>query len=171
MHFQTLKHRSPSKCSKYNFLLDDCKSSDTKLLGLDFCSLVSVNNLPKSTTPHLTPLTLLETSTSYSMNTSPFLTRSHLSPNPAITVFISFAVSVHILIPKLLQLSISQPAKVTSLPSYGLWVYWIQAPLLLSSLRITDCSGQFASPHLWNQLPASLHQPLLETSTCPGLRR
>ena len=45
-------------------------------LRLNFCSLVSVNNLPKSTTPHLTPLTLLETSASYLMNTSPFLTKS-----------------------------------------------------------------------------------------------
>ena len=35
-------------------------------------------------TPRLTPLclTLLETSASYSTNTLPFLTRSHLSPNP-----------------------------------------------------------------------------------------
>ena len=39
-------------------------------LKLNFCSLVSVNNLPKSTTLHLTPLTLLETSASYSMITS-----------------------------------------------------------------------------------------------------
>ena len=56
------------------------------LLRPNFCSLVSVNNLPKSTTPHLTPLTLLETLASYSMNTSPFLTRSHLCPNSAITM-------------------------------------------------------------------------------------
>ena len=32
-------------------------------------------------------------------------------------------------------------------------------PSTSSSLRITDCSIQYASPHLWNQLPASLHQP------------
>ena len=41
-------------------------------LRLNFCSSVSVNNLPKSTTSHLTPLTLLETSASYSMNASLF---------------------------------------------------------------------------------------------------
>ena len=65
------------------------------------CKLVSVNNLPNSTTPHLTPLTLLETSASYSMNTSPFLTRSHLSQkNLALTIFVSFGVSVHASIPK-----------------------------------------------------------------------
>jgi len=66
----------------------------------DFCSLVSVNNLPKSITPHSTPLTLLETLASYLMNTSLFLTRSHLSPNLAVTIFVSFIVSVHTSIPK-----------------------------------------------------------------------
>ena len=77
----------------------------------------------------LPPLTLLETSASYSMNTSLFLTRSHLSPNLAVTIFASFAVSVHSL-PRyqnsfhhhhfhcslqgrLLQLSLSQPAQVS----------------------------------------------------------
>ena len=69
-------------------------------LRLNFCSLVSVNNLPKSTTPHSPPSTLLETSASYSMNTSLFLARSHLSPNLAITRFASFSVSVHTSIPK-----------------------------------------------------------------------
>jgi len=49
---------------------------------------------------HLTPLTLLEISVSYSMNTSLFLTRSHLSPNLAITIFVSFAVPVYTSIPK-----------------------------------------------------------------------
>ena len=67
---------------------------------LNFCSLVSVNNLPKSTTPLSPPPTLLETSASYSLNTSPFLARSHLSPKLAITISVSFAVSVHISIPK-----------------------------------------------------------------------
>ena len=43
---------------------------------------------------------LLETSASYLMNTSLFLTRSHLSPNLAITISVSFAVSVHTSIPK-----------------------------------------------------------------------
>ena len=32
-------------------------------------------------------------------------------------------------------------------------------PSTSSSLRITDCSFQYASPRLWNQLPAPLHQP------------
>ena len=50
-------------------------------LRLNLCSFLSVNELPKSTTPHLTPFTLLKTSASYLMNTSPSLTRSHLSPN------------------------------------------------------------------------------------------
>ena len=77
----------------------------------------------------LPPLTLLETSASYSMNTSLFLTRSHLSPNLAVTIFASFAVSVHSLPryqnsfhhhhfhcslqSRLLQLSLSQPAQVS----------------------------------------------------------
>jgi len=67
---------------------------------LNFSSLVSVNNLPKSTTPRSPPLTLLEILASYLMNTSLFLTRSHLSPNLAITIFASFAVSNHTSIPK-----------------------------------------------------------------------
>ena len=37
---------------------------------------------------------------SYLMHTSLFLTRSHLSPNLAITISVSFAVSVHTSIPK-----------------------------------------------------------------------
>jgi len=78
-----LQHRSPSQCSRSNLFLYDCKPSNTEqyLPRLNFCSLVSINNLPKSTTPQSTPLTLLETSASYLMNTSLFLTRSHLSPN------------------------------------------------------------------------------------------
>ena len=32
-------------------------------------------------------------------------------------------------------------------------------PSTSSSLRITDCSFQYASPRLWNQLPAPLRQP------------
>ena len=58
-----LQHRSPSHCSRSNLFLIDCKSSNTELLqDWIFCSLVSVNNLPKSTTHHSPPLTLLETS-------------------------------------------------------------------------------------------------------------
>jgi len=125
-----------SECCKSNFLLDDCKSSDVQLhlewtrLRLNFCSLVSVNNLPISTTPHLTPLTLLDTSALYLMNTSLFLARTHLSPNLVITIFASFAVSVHTSIPKQcpllpfcslqawpLQLFLSQPAQVSDHPA------------------------------------------------------
>ena len=36
-----LQHGSPSECSKSNFVLDDCKSSYTTPLKLNFCSLVS----------------------------------------------------------------------------------------------------------------------------------
>ena len=43
---------------------------------------------------------LLETSASYLMNASLFPTRSHLFPNLAITISVSFAVSVHTSIPK-----------------------------------------------------------------------
>jgi len=46
-----LQHRSPSQCSRSNFVLDDCKSSYTEFLhNWFFCSLVSVYNLQKSTT-------------------------------------------------------------------------------------------------------------------------
>jgi len=34
-------------------------------------------------------------------------------------------------------------------------------------LRINDCSFRYASPCLWNQLPASLHQPGLASCDCP----
>ena len=86
---------------------------------LNFCSLVSVNNLPKSITPHSPPLTLLETSVSYLMNTSLFLTRSHPSPNLAITIFVSFAVSIHTSIPKQLPslpLLLFTPSLTTATP-------------------------------------------------------
>ena len=63
--------------------------------------MVSVNNLPKSTTPHLPPVTLLETSKpSHLMNTPLSLIRSHLSANLAIAIFVGFAVSVHTSTPK-----------------------------------------------------------------------
>ena len=78
-HSLRLQHRSLSQRSRSNFVLGDCKSY-TELL--QDCSLVSVNNLPKST-PHSPPLTLLETPASYLTNTPLFLTRSHMSPNLA----------------------------------------------------------------------------------------
>jgi len=42
-------------------------------------------------------------------------------------------------------------------------VVTLSRPPSASSLRITDRSFRYASPHLWNQLPASLRQP------CTGL--
>ena len=63
---------------------------------LNFCSVVSVNNLPIPTTPHSAPITLRVTSASYLMNSSLFLTRSHVSPNFAITTFVSLSESVHV---------------------------------------------------------------------------
>jgi len=51
-------------------------------------------NLPKYTTPHSTPPTLLANLASSLMNTLPFLTKFHLSIiNPAIITFVNFAVS------------------------------------------------------------------------------
>ena len=61
------------------------------------------------------------------MNTSLVLTRSHLSPNLAITRFVSFAVSVHTSIPK--QLPPSQLPLFT--PS-----------LTIATLFITTCPSQ-----------------------------
>jgi len=52
----------------------------------------------------------------------------------------------------------------------GSWILWTSSlvtlarPSTLSSLRITDHSFQYASHRLWNQLPASLRQPLTNLS-------
>ena len=43
-------------------------------------------------------------------------------------------------------------------------------PPTSSSLRITDRSFQYASPRLWNQLPASLRQPRTNHSDCDSFR-
>jgi len=72
-------------------------------------------------TSHSTPLTLLENSASYSMNTSLLLTRSHLSPNLPITIFVSFDVSVHTSIPKQLPSS-PLPLFIPSLTSATLFM-------------------------------------------------
>ena len=97
---------------------------------MNFCLLVTVNKLPKSTAPHLTPLNLLDTWASYSMNTLPFLTRSHMSPNLAITIFASFPTSI----PKQLPPS-PLPLFTASLAS-------------LLQLSITTCSSLRWSDHL-----------------------
>ena len=74
-----------------NLLTLNSSKTEFLLIGLNK-QHAKINNSP--------PLTLLETSASYLMNTSLFLTRSYLSPNLAITIFASFAVSVHTSIPK-----------------------------------------------------------------------
>ena len=105
-----------SSCMTANLLT--LNSSKTEFLLIDLSKqLAKINN---------SSLTLLETSASYLMNTSLFLTRSHLSPSPANTTSVSFAVSVHTSIPKQLSPSplplftpslttatrLSQPAQV-----------------------------------------------------------
>ena len=93
------------------------------LIGLSK-QLAKINNSSLTTTHSLRNLGF----NSYLMNTSLFLTRSHLSPTPAITISVSFAVSVHTSIPKhshfhcslqawLLHLSLSQPAQVSDHPA------------------------------------------------------
>ena len=72
----------------------------------EFLLICLSKQLAKINNPHSPPLALLETSSSYLMNTSLFLTRSHRSPNLAITIFVSFAVSVHTSIPKQLPSSL-----------------------------------------------------------------
>ena len=76
-----------------NLLTLNSSKTEFLLIGLG-------KKLAKSTTPHLIPLTVFETSASYSMKTSPFLTSCHLSPNSAITTFFCFSVSVHTSTPK-----------------------------------------------------------------------
>jgi len=93
-HLQSTINRIFSWMTVYLLTLNSSKTA--------FLFIILSKQVAKSTTSHLTPLSLLETS-AYSMNTSLFLTRSHLSPNPAITIFVSFAVSVYISIPKQLD--------------------------------------------------------------------
>jgi len=42
---------------------------------------------------------------------------------------------------------------------HSLFIFGHIRPSTSSSLRITDCSFQYASPRLWHQLPAPLRQP------------
>jgi len=61
-------------------------------LRLNSCSLNSKTNLPKYTTLHLTPPTLLETLASSWTNILLSLTKLHLSPKPVTITFVNFAV-------------------------------------------------------------------------------
>ena len=106
------------------------------------------SKLPKSTTPHLTTLTLLETSASYSMNSSPFLVRSHLSPNLAITIFVSFAVSVHTWIPKQLRPS-PLPVFIPSLTTATLFITTCPSLRSLGSNRSRTQALNTSSFHLY----------------------
>ena len=72
--------------------IDHSSKTEFLLIGLSK-QLAKINNSSLTTTH------LLETSASYLLNTSLFLTRSHLSPSLAITISASFAVSVHTSIP------------------------------------------------------------------------
>jgi len=69
-----------------NLLALNSSKTEFLLIGLSK-PLAKINNSSLTTT-HSAALA------SYLMNTSLFLTRSHLSPNLAITIFASFAVSV-----------------------------------------------------------------------------
>ena len=105
-----LQHRTLSECSKSNFLLDDCKSSDTELLS------------------DWTPLTMLETSASYSMKPHLFwpdltclqillLPYSSASLYPSIPRYQNSFHHCHFhcsLQAWPLQLSLSQPAQVSA---------------------------------------------------------
>ena len=73
------------------------------------------------------------------MNTSLFLTRSHLSPNLAITIFASFAVSVHTLIPKQLPPS-PLPLFTPSLTTATLSLYHNLPKSQISRLQQTQNS-------------------------------
>jgi len=89
-------------------------------LRLNSCSLDLKTNLPKYTTLHLTPLTLLETSTSSLTSILLSLTKLQLSQKPAAITFVNFAVSGLTLICPLsvpmLPLS-STPNLITVIPS------------------------------------------------------
>jgi len=75
-------------------------------LRLNSCSSDSKTNLPKYTTLHLTPPTLLETLASSLTNILPSLTKLQLSPKPVTITFVNFAVSGLTLIRQLPVLSL-----------------------------------------------------------------
>jgi len=74
-------------------------SSKTEFLLIGLTKQLAKTNNSSLTTTHSARI---ETSASCLMNTSPFLTRSHLSPNHAAitSIFVSFAVFVHAMILK-----------------------------------------------------------------------
>ena len=89
-------------------------SSKSEFLLIDLSQVPTTCQSPQLLTQHHS---LLETADSYSIGTSPFLTRSHLSPNLAITIFVSFAVSEGTLISKQLPpspLSLFTPSLTTA---------------------------------------------------------
>ena len=88
-----------------NLLTLNSSKTEFLLIGLSK-QLAKINNSP--------PLTLLETWASYLMNTSLFLTRSHLSPS--LTISVSFVTSIFH--SKLDYCnSLSQPAQVSDHPA------------------------------------------------------
>ena len=76
-----------------NFLTLNSSKTEFLLIGLSK-QLAKISNSSLATTHSARNLGFIN------MNTSLFLTRSQLSPNLAITTFVSFAVSVHTSIPK-----------------------------------------------------------------------
>jgi len=70
-------------------------------LRLNSCLSDSKTNLPKYTTLHLTPATLLEILASSLMNILLSLTKLHLFPKPVTTTFVNFAVPGLTSIPQL----------------------------------------------------------------------
>jgi len=106
-----------------NLLTLNSSNTEFLLIGLSK-QLAKINNSSLATTHSARSLGFIF------MNTSLFLTRSHLSPNLAITIFASFAVSVHTSIPKQLSpsplplftpsftaVTLSQPAQVSDHPA------------------------------------------------------
>jgi len=83
-----LRHFSPSKRSSTLLIFWLLTP-----LRLNSCSLDSKTNLPKYTTLHLAPPTLLETLASSLTNILLALTKLQLSPKPVTITFVNFAVS------------------------------------------------------------------------------
>ena len=92
-------------------------SSKTEFLLIGLSKqLAKINNSSLTTTHSARNLGFI-----FDQHTSLFLTRSHLSPNLAITIFASFAVSVHTSIPKQLP-SLPLPLFTPSLTTATLFI-------------------------------------------------